>query len=170
MDIITFLSKVIDSLAWPGVVMLLAYMFRLPLTNLINRIRSIYKEGNKFGLKLGSMTQSNPDASEKNVPEEVKSLSRKLPIKAVEKSWETLEDTAVGATQISMPSSLTTIAGTLVNNNILTKQEAEIFFELGNLKDEALSGKEIITDVSSGSYANIAYTLAGKIKDKIPNK
>ncbi len=166
MDILTFLSKIFESLSWPGTVLLLAWFFRNPVTNLINRIRSFHKEGDKFSVKLDAAIQSVPDASEKHIPDDVKSLTHQLPIKAVEKSWEALEETATYATQISMSPSLSKIADTLINKDLLTKQEAKTFYDLGKLKDEALSGNAVITDVSSGSYASIAYTLADKIKGK----
>ncbi len=166
MDILTFISNLIDTLAWPIVVIFIAFIFRSPLTNLINRIRSVEKDGDKYRVDLDKATKDIKDISEKNVPREVQTLVHESPKEALQRSWVDLETSASSATNLSLGSSPLKIADTLVATNYLSENEGQAYYELAKLKNEALGEKTYITDSTSGYYASVAYTLANKIKGK----
>ncbi len=48
MDFWTFISKIVASISWPIVVIVIFYWFREPLKSLINRIRKIHWPGGKL--------------------------------------------------------------------------------------------------------------------------
>lgn len=174
MDFLTFLSNVIENLAWPGVVIGAFLLFRKPLTELLNAIKEakfrIERGGTTIEGELNTVRQKVPGVSEQTVPEHVKKLATSSPAQAIETSWHDLEESATAAASISMGMSPIKIADTLIDKQILDEHEAEAFYRLYEIKDEATRpGTGLVTDVSSASaYSSIAYTLSEKIKQKKP--
>ena len=111
-----------------------------------------------------------PGASEKKVPQDVKALATSSPVKAIERSWHDLEESATAAASITTHVSPIKLAGTLIDKSILTEQEAQALYQLHEIQQQVIKpGTKIITDVSSASnYSNIAYALSEKISDQKP--
>jgi len=166
MDLLTLLSNTISHIAWPITILIIVWWFRASLSELIRRIKSFEKEGDKYKVEIESAAKKVPESSPEKVPDDIKKLTYKAPVKAIDRSWEELSASASTAANLSMNSDLFTIGDALVRKNLLTETEVSALYDLNTLKDEALSGREFITDVSSSSYATVAYTLSDKLKDK----
>lgn len=169
MDLMTFLSNVINSLAWPGVIVVALIIFKRPITDLIIAIKNAkfkYKKGEiSIEAELNTIHKIAPDLETKEIPEETKTVTAITPSALIDNSWKKLEQSATSAASISMPESHLHIADTLISRHILKPPEAEAFYKMSeiynNLKE---SGFENFSDVSSASkYSSYANTLTKKI-------
>ena len=170
MDLLTFISTAIESLAWPVVVIAALCLFRPPLTALINAIKDA-----KFKVSTGDTTlegelntvrQKLEKVSEKQLAEPIKQLASSSPARAIEESWLELKKTAAGSISETTEMAPLKIADMLVDKNILTRREAEAFYKLFEINDEVTKpGSRYVTDPSSASaYGSLAQTLSEKIR------
>lgn len=170
MDILTFLSNVIDGLAWPGSLLVALWLFRRPLSSLIDAVRNAkfrYAKGEtSIEGELETIREKVPTLPQTQPPHEVRGLSQSSPLQAIDKSWEHLEASAIAAASISMPVLPLKVAGTLIDKNILTPTEAEAFYRMYEIRKEVTKpGTRFITDTSSASaYSSLAYGLSERIR------
>ncbi len=172
MDLLTFFSKAIESLAWPAVVVVALWLFRSPLTALLEAIKDakfkISKGETTIEGELNTVREKLPSAPAKPLPEPIKQLVIKSPPRAIEEMWVDLEKTAAKSLSATTQLAPLKIADMLVDRNILNQQEAEAFYRLYEIKDEVTKpGSRFVTDVSSAStYGSLAQTLSEKIKKR----
>lgn len=170
MDFLTFLSNAIESLAWPGAIIAILWLFRDSLRRLIDAILSAtfkYEKGDlTIAGELNTVREKLSSNIETEPPGDIRSLAESSPVKAIDKSWHDLEASATSATSISTSVSPIKIADTLIDKNILSESEAEAFYKLYEIQEAATKpDSTIITDASSASaYSGIAYGLSKKIK------
>lgn len=169
MDLLTFLSNIIDSLAWPGVIITTLWIFRQPLSQLIDAIRNAKFKYEKGGIsiegELNTVREKAPSIVEQEPPEDIRNLAISSPVKAIDKSWHDLEASATTAASISTSVPPIKIADTLIDQKILTQSEAEAFYKMYEIQEAATKPcSKVITDASSASaYSGIAHGLTAKI-------
>lgn len=166
MDFLTFLSNVINSLAWPSSMVFALWLFRTPLSNLIEAIKRAKFKYETNGTKVEAELDAIRNVVDKHIPDKIKELVHKEPVKAIKEAWHDLEETATSSIAISKPISISQLADDLVVKKILSEPEAKALYKLHELKDIATKGYETITEASSGSYASTAYALSEIIKKK----
>jgi hypothetical protein len=173
MDFLTFVSNLIETIAWPSVVIAILVLFRTPITELINAIKEakfkITKGETTIEGELNTVRKKMGEVKATSVPEKVEKLIAKSPQKAIESSWDDLVQTTSASLSLSTAAMAPLkMADTLVEERILSESEAEAFFKLYEIKDELLKpDSRFITDVSSASnYSSLAYALSDKIKEK----
>lgn len=172
MDILTFLTKVIDSLVWPIVVVAALGLFRAPLSALIDSLRNAtlkWKKGDStFEARLDTVRKELKDvtatASQKVTPPPAVEPSQQI----IEKSWRELESTAASTLSTSGGVPPLKLANMLLERKILNEKEADAFYRLYELRTDALtSNSGTYTDVSSGSaFSSVAGSLAYEIKKR----
>lgn len=169
MDFLTFLSNIINSVALPGSILVALWIFRIPLTELLNAITNAkfrYSKGETtIEAELNALREKTPSIQEIDPPEEILNLVKTSPTKAINRSWKDLEASATAAASVSTPSSPIKIADMLLDKNILSQNEAEAFYKMHEIQEATThSDSKFITDVSSASlYSGIAYGLTQKI-------
>lgn len=171
MDILTFISNTIENLAWPVFIFATLVLFRKPITSLIEAIKyaqlKYKKDGVSLDLELKTLEEKHPALPKKAPSEELNKLVKESPIKAIEKSWDNLEETASAAVTIKEPTSLIQIADMLIDKKFLSPSEAEALYDMREIKQEATRpGSIFVTDVSSAStYSSYATGLTEKIRE-----
>jgi len=126
MDWITFFSKLIDSLVWPISIIILAFIFRFPLSKLIQVLKRLkYKDFElEFDLEVNKLhsdiAKTLPD--KEGIDEEIKDEKSKLlqlsnisPQAAILDSWSQVEKETFLAVQRLKPE----LAGKEINNWLL---------------------------------------------------
>lgn len=178
MDILTFVSKAIENLAWPIVLITSLWLFRLPLSALLDAIKEAKlkiareKGGITIEGELNTIREKIEKSPEKALPDHVQKLVASSPKRAIEESWRDLEQSATAAIPVSttLPTITTPIkiADMLLDKKILNQNEAEAFLKLYELKTYATKpGSMYVTDTSTATaYSNLAYSLAEKFKPK----
>ncbi len=174
MDILTFLSKAIESLAWPGVIIVALFLFRTPISSLLDAIKEAKlkiakkKGGLTIEGELNTVREKLEKAPSKALPEPVKKLAATSPTQAIETSWRDLEQSATATMSVATHMSPLKIADMLLDRKILNENEAEAFYKLYEIKSEATKPESAFTtDVSSAAtYSSLAYTLSEKIKKR----
>jgi len=170
MDVLTFLAKVIDSVAWPAVVVTILWLFRPPLISLINAIKEakfkIFRGETTIEGELNTVREKIEAAPKAALPDPIKQLATQSPNQAIERSWKNLEQTASAAVSASASLPVLRIADLLIENKVLEAPEAEAFFKLYEIQKEAIRPEgRYVADVSSAtSYGSLAYALSKRIK------
>jgi len=170
MDFFTFISNVVDSLAWPGLIFMALWIFKKPLGELIDAIKNakfkIEKNGTTVEAELFTVRKSLEGLKVKQAPSDIKKLSESSPAEAINISWKNLEQKAKEAALSSNEASPIEIAGTLINKKIFSPEEGNAFYKMYEIREKAKeSGGKEITDVSSAStYSDIAFGLSKKIE------
>lgn len=169
MDLMTFISKAIEDLAWPAVVVMVLCLFRSPLTDLINTIKDA-----KFKLSKGEMIlegelstvrEKIEKVQEKQLPEQIKQLASSSPKQAIEESWRDLQAAAVKSVAATPATAPLKIADMLIDKNILTEPEAEAFFKLFEINEQIArpQSRYVTAPGSASDYSSLALTLSDKI-------
>lgn len=170
MDILTFLSSIIDSLAWPGFIFGVIWFFRMPLAKLIDAIRDATFKYNKGDIsvevQLNTVREKAPSIEAQTPPQEVSKLVKSSPSEAIDRAWQLLEVSASAATSTSMPAPPLKIAEALMESQIFTPNEAEAFYKMYEIREEANKPhRKPYTDVSSASaYTDLAYGMQKSIE------
>jgi hypothetical protein len=171
-DFLTFLSKVVDSLAWPAMFLTALWLFRTSLVALLEAIKEakfkIASGGTTIEGELNTVREKLEKGLAKPVPEQLEKLVSTSPTKAVETSWQELKQSAAASLSVSTQSPPLRIADLLLEKDILNEKEAEAFYKLYEIEEEATRpNSKFLTDVSSAStYSSLAYALSEKIKQK----
>lgn len=138
MDILTFISSLIESVAWPAAVVFLVYLLRSPLSRLLPLVTSLkYKD---LELQFGNQLKRIGDADlpqkdhRKRLPLEsqrVNRLAELSPRAAVLESWVSVELAALGAARSLMQDE--------VHNKTLSYQAIRALERSGRLDQNAVS-------------------------------
>ncbi|CAN5844199.1 hypothetical protein BH20PSE1_BH20PSE1_17050 [soil metagenome] len=168
LDFLTFLSKAVDSLAWPAAVLAALWFFRTPFVALLEAIKEAKFKIASGGTTIEGELNTVREKLEKGPAGQVKKLVSASPTKAIETSWQELEQSAAASLSVSTQLAPLRIADLLLEKDILNEKEAEAFYKLYEIKDEATRpNSKFLTDVSSAStYSSLAHTLSEKIKQK----
>ncbi|MDP4310844.1 hypothetical protein Q7W57_20770 [Stenotrophomonas geniculata] len=191
MDILTFTAEVIKAVVWPASLLVLAFLLRKPLKELIPLLRRLrYKEVEiEFSreiamLKVKSLTEQPSDLPSAGVtspglPERLESkrleLLRMVPFSArvaVMEAWLEVEGAAneVASSFWSQPPSEifrsdSTIGEYLFKCNVIGRHDLETFKRLRHLRNSAAHAEEInLSDGDAISYVEVALSLAAKIR------
>jgi hypothetical protein len=138
MDILTFISNVISSIAWPATILFLVYLFRSQLGGLLHLVSSLkYKDIElQFGNQLKRIGDTNlPQKNQRHrQPLEFQRVSRLAelsPRAAVLESWVNVELAALGTARSLMQDD--------VQNKTLSYQAIRALERSGRLDPTAVS-------------------------------
>ena len=193
MDLLTFITKVVDSLAWPVAIALSVLMLKEGIVNLIPKLKQIkYKE-----LQLDferSVKQVESEANQAKLPklekssseqkgikeekEKIFGLARSYPRAALLEAWVQLEVTIGQALKNEeiitdgekKNSSYSAMRGgeVLLANH---PEKLEVFQSLKNLRNKVAHGEtEDVLSTSSEAYVELAFRLILFIRETWPNK
>jgi len=174
LDGLTFLLKALEVLRWPVFFGVFIIFFRVPLSRLIDALRTAtiqYKsEKTTLEAKLETVREVLGPTPLKPAPKKIEELARESPPKAVEVAWNDLYDRARASLSATGKMAPIDVAGLLSSRHILLENEAIAFYKLFELKDEVTKpGSPVATDTSSSAaYGTIAHTLAERIS--LPKK
>jgi len=183
MDWITFLSKLIDSVAWPISIIILAFIFRSPLSELILVLRRLkYKD---FELEFDSeIKKLHSDISrtledKERIDEETKGEKIKLlqlsnisPQAAILDSWSQVEKEAFLAVRRLKPeldgkeiNNWLLVIHTLLNSGGLDSDKFRQFNKLGNLRNQIAHNIDLpISSEGAKEYIESALRLKGHLE------
>lgn len=103
MDILTFISKTVDALAWPGAAIIITFMLKQPLAKILLRISHLkFKELEfDFGKAITKINDSAPPSTDQLpiTATQIK-LAELSPRGAILESWLELEDMLIGTAKV----------------------------------------------------------------------
>jgi hypothetical protein len=184
MDWLTFAADIIKSLAWPGVVLGVLFLFRSKLTALLDRLKTMEVEvaGQKFKAGLQEVEEKGlptPEGKEITAlprPEKIEirsELSKLPPAYVVSHAWLRLLETLYEAVETVQPG-----AGIGGNRNLLAyldqarlhvlllPDEEPIVQELLVLRNQAVLSPDSITSTDALRYYDFAEALKDNIKER----
>lgn len=191
MDTLTFAAEVIKAVVWPASLLVLAFLLRKPLKELMPLLKRLrYKEVEiEFSreiamLKVKSLSEQSSDQPSAGVtspglPKILESkrleLLRMVPFStrvAVMEAWLEVEGAAneVASSFWSQPPSEIfrgdpTIGEYLFKCNVISRDDLETFKRLRHLRNSAAHAEEInLSDGDAISYVEVAMSLAAKIR------
>jgi hypothetical protein len=188
MDWLTFISNVIDSLAWPSVVVVILFLLRKELPNIAKLIRK-FKYGDlevEFGesakvVKEKSATalpEPSPNArlsggSLQEQRDRLSFLSELAPRSAILESWLQIESSAVDLIRKKGLDSFRSLPGPtrlrdhLRNTGILNEEQLLVFEELRKLRNEAVHSIDAAFDIEAvTNYVDSALVMAAYLEGK----
>ena len=188
MDWLTFLSKIIDSLAWPVLVGYLFYLFRNDLPKIVKYVRKLkYKEWEmEFGESVRELEQETKHAipeppetisisgqEQEQLRERLYSIAEFAPRAAILEAWLQVEAAAVDAVKKkgilsfkSMPGPMR-LRDYLIKSELLNKEQVNIFEKLRVLRNEAVHVAEAeFTENVVKDYISSALKLAAYLESK----
>ncbi len=189
MDTPTFIVELIRELAWPFTVLLIIFLLRKPLSELLPLLQHIRYQGIEldFGRQVQELTvqaaREIPQAT--HVSEETRRLKAHLeklallsPRAVVLESWLLLEEAAVEASQknkLKLSSrelrSPALLGYYLEQAGIIDENKQEIFNRLRNLRNAAAHASDFAFDSQAAiDYAQTAIDLAEFIQSSKPEK
>jgi hypothetical protein len=182
MDWLSFISKVIESIAWPATVAAVVFILRDSIEDLIKPLNKL-KYGElevEFGEEMQAVEKSAneklPELQESSdqatVRERVIELIPISPKAAIIEAWRNLESTAIEASNIANIKLTDTalrkpiyIGGALYKNGIIDEESMQLFTKLRQLRNEAVHyEKMIVSPVEALSYINTSLRLAQSMK------
>lgn len=187
MDVLTFLSKVVEAIAWPGTVIILLAIMRKELPAIAKSLSRLkYKD---IELEFGAATQAIADEVKQAVPPSEKEISlfghpqgaaqAKLeaiaelaPRAAILEAWLQVEAAAADvirtkglASPSSFPGPLRLREG-LQKGGILNARQVAIFEQLRTLRNEAVHVPDAeFTKLAVASYIESAISMASYLED-----
>jgi hypothetical protein len=182
MDALTFFSKLIDAVAWPAVVLIVLFVVRKELPEIIRTLRKFkFKD---FEIEFGEAAKavaseardfvsSNPqniqiggEATEDSLMR-LRSIADLAPRAAILESWLKVEVAAVDVIRRHTNTSLTSMPGPmrlrdhLIRAEVLNKKQIEIFENLRELRNQAVHFADAqFTREAVESYIDAALMLA----------
>lgn len=104
MDFLTFISKLIEVLAWPSVIIFVAHRYKLGLSGLLKSVTSL-KVGEHFNATFSAQADKVAKASEEELPQELSSgqatLEERLlnlpPRLAILDAWKMVENSIISS-------------------------------------------------------------------------
>jgi hypothetical protein len=191
MDFLTFLSKVVEAIAWPATVLILLAILRKELPLIAKSLRRLkYKD---FVFEFDAATQAIADEVKQAVPTPEKQISlmgnpkgaaqAKLeaiaelaPRAAILEAWLQVEAAAADvirnkglATLTSFPGPLRLREG-LQKGGILNSRQVAIFEQLRTLRNEAVHVPDAeFTKLAVASYIESAISMASYLEDLAGN-
>ncbi|ACR14023.1 conserved hypothetical protein [Teredinibacter turnerae T7901] len=192
MDSLTFITKLVDSLAWPLSLVLVVYMLKDGISNLIPKLKQLkYKdlqldfdrslrktESEADYAKLPKIDAAKSQPETEQQKEKILSLALEYPSAALFESWVQLE---------------LTVGKALMNKNIITEGERkspvfssyrgaevllvehpaklEIFRSLERLRNKVAHGEaDDLSVTSAAAFVELAFRLKLFIDETWPNK
>ncbi|CFQ30622.1 MULTISPECIES: hypothetical protein [Yersinia] len=182
MDFFTFISKIIDSIAWPVVVFLILYYGRDDILKLVRTLKSI-KVGDQFEAifsdeaeKLAQETSEViPDTNTDQYVDIRASLLAKDPRAAIMEAWIRVEKSAFealerkhGQTFIPERNPITLIRK-LVNDEILNTRQANVLQSLRLLRNQMAHNIDVeLAAADAESYIDSAVTIISYLDSFTP--
>lgn len=182
MDWLTFFSKIIDSIAWPLVIILAVLILRKPLSSLIPLLRKLkYKDFEaEFSKEVSELRHivkkeiPSPPApvptfkTPRAVAEELQKLADLSPRSVVLEAWRDVESTAIETAQrkelviarTPHPSPVT-IGRTLAEAGVIDENQFEAFNMLRSMRNKAAHVDDFALDKDDAlEYADMANKIA----------
>ncbi|MFC1481564.1 hypothetical protein ACFL6E_04905 [Candidatus Neomarinimicrobiota bacterium] len=188
MDWLTFISKLIESLAWPVSILVLLYIIRKELPTIVARIKKFKYKG--FELEFGQpvravekdVARAIPDVPEpvavsaqshEQKRDRLNSMAEFSPASAIVSSWLQVEAAAIDIIRKKDIARFKTRPGPmgirdyLIEEEILDKKQIAIFEQLRKLRNKAIHVDDIeFTSESVASYINSALKLAAYLEGR----
>lgn len=181
MDYLTFISKLVDALAWPAAALIAAFFLREELKALIPYIKRL-----KLGGMEAEFERILQEASEDLPPQVIEpepSLSRKQeliqlarsnPRDAIIAAWTGIEIAVRRAALQTIPGSPTPDVSTavramraLVQHNVVTSAEDKLFQDLRGLRNQVVMYDNSFTlqEATAQKYIELATGLEARLLD-----
>lgn len=155
MDALTFISKIVDALAWPGATMIIVFLLKQPLAKILLRISHLkYKDLEfDFGKALTEINYSSaPDNDQLPISATQLKLAELSPRGAILESWLELEEVLISTAKekgISIarpgglqgkifPLSTSELARSLANSRVISTVSYERLEGLRNIRNKAV--------------------------------
>jgi len=182
MDWLTFISKIVDALAWPGTLVALLLIIRKELPAIARSLRKLkFKDIElEFGEAAKAVASeakdavppSNPSVLLAGLPKEemalkLSSIAELAPRAAILEAWLQVEAAAVDVVRKRTGTGLTSMPGpmrlrdSLVRVEVLNSRQVAIFENLRTLRNEAVHFPDAqFTKESVASYIEAALAMA----------
>lgn len=175
MDFFQFLSSLVDSLAWPGLIIFFLIYFKIPIEQLFLRVTQVNASKKGLNIILQEVIENDPYLSKTELPPELERLTKSEPEEAIEQSVNellTTASTASGRTvepgRIVRISDMLAMSSDLANKDILDESSAGSVYRILEIgirnKKTGWKNIEFIDPSSASSFASIAHGLSEKIK------
>jgi len=178
MDIYTFITKLVESLAWPISVIAILILLRNPIYQLIPLIRKFrYKEFEfEFSEKLNEIKQESKEMAIENFEESKNerlekylSLLEISPKSAIVEAWSNLEKALIECgirnglvKEMNSSKSITGRAILLQEKGIISENQLKMFSSLQTLRSRAIHNEETfeVSTQNAKEYVGTALLLA----------
>ena len=186
MDPFTFIADIVESLAWPGALLVAVVLFRKPLANLVPLLRRLkYKDfevefDNELEAAQIEAAEALPEptalAADASAPaDRFAELARVSPRAAISEAWREVESEArvlVERHKLDLPERQLKVAvrlGDALNTaGAITKEQVGLFHRLRQLRNEAVHADEFAVDSTRAiEFASIARRLAESFRGSI---
>lgn len=184
MDFLTFLAQLIDSLAWPVTVLVVVWLLRRPLAQLLPEVRKV-KYGDfeaEFGREVEELRERMAEVMPppKTEPEEAESfgrledLAKVAPNAAVLQAWNEVESAARNLLEArgrtvdaDSPTPYLRIERMLQRGELVEERKVKIFKDLRRLRNKVAhaAGYEI-TRAQAEEYIELALALREHLEDE----
>lgn len=187
MDALTFIAKLVEALAWPGVVVGVLLYLRKDLPRLVASLRKLkFKEvevefgeaAKKVAVETtAAVPMPKPDAqlhgeSERDVENRLKAIAELSPRAAILEAWLRVESAAVAVIRKHGATSLTSTPGPLrlreglERAEVLTPPQVAAYEGLRRLRNEAVHTPDAeFTSSAVASYIQAALAMAAYLED-----
>ena len=191
MDIYSFITNILNAIAWPVSIFFVAFILRKPLSKLLLLLQKIkYKDleftfNEKVG-KLSNVKKLSPELvkieTEPSKEEKILKLAEKSPKEAILKSWLDLETTAKNVIidkakkyDKEIPENeLITPFGInkhLKEERFFDDNQSDIFIGLRALRNDVIHNPDfIISPTATSEYINLSNTLTSYLENKAPSQ
>ena len=183
MDTLTFLSEVISSLAWPSAAVLLVFLLRKPIVELVPLMKRLkYKEleleFSQQVLELKTEAESSLSKTENSYAVDTNDSDRLLDLvlystrAAIMEAWIKLETAAIDvASSYWGPSSKETFRSTanlgeyLLQCKVIDETQLSIYNTLRKLRNKSAHAEELhLSEVDVKAYVQMAINLSEHIR------
>lgn len=174
MDFLTFLANTLEHLAWPAVVVAGAWMFRVPITGLLDALKNAKltvsrKDGGvTIESELNTVREKLEVPQQAALPAPIPKIAGESPKQVIEQAWNEVEESAGAAMSIKTRPPAFEMANQLVQRQILNPPEAEAYYKLHEISAQVTKPEStFVTDVSSAaSYSSLAHVLVERIRKR----
>jgi hypothetical protein len=188
MDWLTFISKIIDSLAWPASIAFLFYLLRNDLPTIAKYIKKLkYKDLEmEFGESLKAVDKETKEAipavpdtiaisgqTLDQVKDRLNSIAELAPRSAILEAWLQVESAAVDVVRKKGISDFKSMPGPmrlrdyLIKGELLNKRQIAIFEQLRVLRNEAVHVADAeFTNEAVSHYISSALIMAAYLEEK----
>jgi hypothetical protein len=190
MDWLTFISKFVDALAWPMVVLIVFFTFKDKLAELIPflrklKIKDIEAEfgaglrevGQKLAIAPIPASEAVPESKQESPRDQLVRLAENAPRAAVLEAWLLVEHSAVRLIQRANVAdrSLRMVGPTIIRKyldktEIVTPDQRESFTKLRDLRNKVVHLAEVTLPLDEViSYVDLALSLSGQFNSALPS-
>jgi len=183
MDWLTFISKLVEALAWPTSILITIWLFRRQIVQVLPQLRKVkYKDFEaEFGeavrkLKAKAIPMLQPVNAEEVLPESSAKLERLVeisPSAAVQEAWKEIESAAKALIDrlgykldYGIPTPYRLIERILEKTEIIEQRKLKIFNELRRLRNKVAHAEEYeVTPEQALDYIQLARSLKNFLDD-----